>query len=214
MEIEIKQLKDTNYTYEQLVNLLHDSFQERMDQGLLFTSCSMDVDTFKRRYSDGVIIVGYDEDSRDLLALFTFHLRTKGRKRIHKYGYLEQLAVSPKAKRTGIGTKMLDAILAIAQPMGASYMLSDTACKAESSVRWHYKNMFLLYQFESYRSTNYWSKVFKLYLPKGTNTLNRRISCRIHYWLSWVFIRLTRDIHGKDTSLGRLYKRLSGKEIV
>ena len=214
MEIVIKQLHETNYTYEQLVDLMHDSFQERRDQGLLFTSCTMDVDTFKRKYSDAVIIVGYNKDNGELLSFYTFHLFTTGRNKVIKYGYLEQLAVSPKAKRTGIGTKMLDANIAIAQKMGASYMLSDTACKAESSVRWHYKNSFLLYELESYRSTDYWSHVFKLYLPKGSNSLIRRCECRIHYCFSWIFIKLTRDIHGNDTSVGRLYKRLSRKEIV
>ena len=214
MDIEIKQLKDTNYTYDQLVDLMHDSFQERKDQGLLFTSCTMDVETFKKKYSDGIIIVGYNKDCGELLAFYTFHLYSKRRKKQCKYGYLEQLAVSPKAKRTGIGTKMLDANIAIAQKMGASYMLSDTACKAESSVRWHYKNKFLLYEYESYRSTDYWSKVFKLYLPKGSNTLFRRIVCRIHFWNTWLFIKLTRNIHGNDTALGRVYKRLLSKEIV
>ena len=213
MDIEIRQLADTSYTYEQLVDLMHDSFQERKDQGLLFTSCTMDVETFKRKYSDGVIIVGSNKDDGELLAFYTFHLRSKGHNQI-KYGYLEQLAVSPKAKRTGIGTKMLDANLAIAQKMGASSMLSDTACKAERSVRWHYKNKFLLYELESYRSTDYWSKVFKLYLPKGSNTFFRQVSCRMHYWFSWIFIRLTRNIYGNDTVLGRFYKSIFGKEIV
>lgn len=208
MDIEIKHLQETDFTYEQLVDLMHDSFQERKDQGLLFTSCTMDVETFKRNYSDGVIIVGYNKENGELLAFYTFHLLSERRNKDMKYGYLEQLAVSPKAKRTGIGTKMLDANLALAQGMGASYMLSDTACKAESSIRWHYKNKFLLYAFESYRSTDYWSKVFKLYLPKGSNTISRRIACRIHYWYTWIRIRLTRDIHGKETFLGRLYRRI------
>lgn len=208
MDIEIKQLQETDYTYEQIVDLMHDSFKERMEQGLMFTSCTMDVETFKRKYSDGVIIVGYNKENGELLAFYTFHLCQEKRGKNRKYGYLEQLAVSPKAKRTGIGTKMLDANLAIAQEMGATYMLSDTAYNAVSSVRWHFKNQFLLYGLESYSSTDYWSKLFKLYLPKGSNTRSRRIACRLHYWFSCIWTRLMKNVHGKYTWFGRLYWKI------
>lgn len=208
MDIEIKQLQETDYTYEQIVDLMHDSFKERMEQGLMFTSCTMDVETFKRKYSDGVIIVGYNKENGELLAFYTFHLFNEKRNKNRKDGYLEQLAVSPKAKRTGIGTKMLDAILAIAQQIGATYMLSDTACRAVSSVRWHFKNQFLLYGLESYSSTDYWSRLFKLYLPKGSNTLSRRISCRLHYWYSCVRTLLTKNRHGQLTLIGRLLRKV------
>ena len=128
MEVYINRLEETSISYEEIVSLMHDSFKERLDQGLIFTSCTMSVDEFKKRYSDGVIIVGFDKATNEMMAFYTFHLRAD--KKGIKYGYLEQLAVSPKAKRSGIGTKMLAENCRIAATMGAKYMLSDTACGA------------------------------------------------------------------------------------
>jgi ribosomal protein S18 acetylase RimI-like enzyme len=204
MEVYIKRLEETDVTYEEIVSLMHDSFKERLDQGLNFTSCTMSVDEFKKRYSDGVIIVGFDKATNEMMAFYTFHLRTD--KKGIKYGYLEQLAVSPKAKRSGIGTKMLAENCKIAASMGAKYMLSDTACDATSSVKWHYKNGFFDYELESYRSTNYWSKVFIKYLDESIK--KSKFYLKLHYLSSWAFIKLTRHENGSDNLLGKLYKKI------
>lgn len=207
MEILIKRLEETSVTYEEIVSLMHDSFKERLDQGLNFTSCTMSVEEFISRYSDGVIIVGLDKATNEMMAFYTFHLKQDNKKT--SYGYLEQLAVSPKAKRSGIGSKMLAENCAIAHSMGAKYMLSDTACDATSSVLWHYKNGFYKYELESYRSTNYWSYVFIKYL-ENTIKINPLL-IKLHFAWSWLFIRTTRHKNGSDTYLGTIYKRLKSK---
>lgn len=207
MEVYIKRFEETNVTYEEIVSLMHDSFKERLDQGLIFTSCTMSVDDFKKRYSDGVIIVGFDKATDEMMAFYTFHLRSNNKG--IKFGYLEQLAVSPKAKRSGIGTKMLAENCRIAASMGAKYMLSDTACRAISSVKWHHKNGFYTYELESYRSTDYWSYVFIKYLDDSIGKGSFRI--KLHYWWSWLFIRTTRHKNGTDTVIGKLYKKVKCK---
>ncbi|MBQ3750942.1 MAG: GNAT family N-acetyltransferase [Bacteroidales bacterium] len=207
MDIIIKRLEETPVTYEEIVDLMHDSFKERLEQGLHFTSCTMSVDDFKRKYSDGVIIVGFDKATGEMMAFYTFHLR-RDKKNI-SFGYLEQLAVSPKAKRSGIGSKMLAENCRIASSMGAHYMLSDTACKATSSVLWHYKNGFYKYELESYRSTNYWSFVFIKYLDDTLKV--RPLMIKFHYGWSWLFIRATRHKNGSDTTLGLLFKKIKSK---
>lgn len=207
MEVYINRLEETSISYEEIVSLMHDSFKERLDQGLIFTSCTMSVDEFKKRYSDGVIIVGFDKATNEMMAFYTFHLRAD--KKGIKYGYLEQLAVSPKAKRSGIGTKMLAENCRIAATMGAKYMLSDTACGALSSVKWHHKNGFYTYELESYRSTNYWSYVFIKYLDESIK--KNHVQLRMHFWKSWLLIKLTRKENGSDNALGKLYKKLRCK---
>ena len=207
MEVYINRLEETSISYEEIVSLMHDSFKERLDQGLIFTSCTMSVDEFKKRYSDGVIIVGFDKATNEMMAFYTFHLRAD--KKGIKYGYLEQLAVSPKAKRSGIGTKMLAENCRIAATMGAKYMLSDTACGALSSVKWHHKNGFYTYELESYRSTNYWSYVFIKYLYESIK--KNHVQLRMHFWKSWLLIKLTRKENGSDNALGKLYKKLRCK---
>lgn len=204
MELVIKKLEETNVTYEEIVSLMHDSFKERLDQGLNFTSCTMSVEEFKKKYSDGVIIVGFDKETNEMMAFYTFHLRMD--KKNIPYGYLEQLAVSPKAKRGGIGSKMLAENCRIASSMGAKYMLSDTACGATSSVKWHYKNGFYTYELESYRSTNYWSYVFIKYLDDSLK--KSAIGLKLHFLWSWFFIKITRHENGADTLIGKLYKKL------
>lgn len=207
MEVLIKRLEETAVTYEEIVSLMHDSFKERLDQGLNFTSCTMSVDEFISKYSDGVIIVGFDKETNEMMAFYTFHLRQDNKK--IPYGYLEQLAVSPKAKRSGIGTKMLAENCRIAASMGAKYMLSDTACDATSSVKWHYKNDFYKYELESYRSTNYWSYVFIKYLDNSIRKSSFQL--KIHYWCSCLFIKTTRHQNGSDTAFGKLCKQIRAK---
>lgn len=204
-QIDIRLLSDSNITYQQIVELMHASFEERIQQGLRFTCSSMTAEQFEKKVHDGFTFVALNTETNELLGTATLHIK-KDKKGI-VYGYHEYLAVSPKAKHLGIGTKLLkERLLLLLLSHGGKYVMSDTACGATSSVNWHLKNGFLIYELESYRSTNYWSYVFIKYLDNSIRKSNVQI--KLHYWSSWLFIRLTRNVNGQDTKLGKLYKRI------
>ena len=207
MEIVVKLLPETTITYNNIADLLHAAFEERLEQGLHYTCSTMTSEEFEAKMKGGYVFVALNQKTEGLLGTVTIHVKTD--KRGNVFGYHEYLAVSPKAKRSGVGTELAQAWKALLQQEEAKYVLSDTACDATSSVKWHLKNGFQIYELESYRSTNYWSYVFIKYLDDSIR--KSLLQLKLHYWRSWLFIRATRNKNGSDTALGKLYKKIKCK---
>lgn len=207
MEVVVKELNRTSITYQQLADLQHAAFEERLEQGFHFTCSTMNAEQFEAKMKDGSVFVALNKDTNDLLGTVTIHIKTDNDGNV--YGYHEYLAVSPNAKHSGVGSKLVQAWIKLLEEKGAKYVMSDTACEATSSVNWHLKNGFQIYELESYRSTNYWSFVFIKYLDDSLR--KSPLQMKLHYWRSWLFIKTTRHINGSDTTLGKIYKRLKGK---
>lgn len=210
MAIEIRRLKETNYSYKDLVDLLHEAFQERLKQGLKYTCSSMTEEQFCQKTIDGIVYVAVDDES-GLCGTATLTIRTD--KKGGRYGYNEYNGIRSDMKGKGIGTMLYREIERESRENGCEYLLSDTSTLATSAVKYHLKNGFKIIGLESYRSTNYWSYVFRRQLVPSKKW-NDPIYCKLQYLKSWLFIRVTRDINGNDTMIGRLYKRMVGKEIV
>ena len=207
MEVVINLLSETNVSYQQLTDLLHAAFEERLEQGLNFTCSTMSAEQFEAKIKDGYVFVALNKETDELLGTVTIHINTD--KNGNVFGYHEYLAVSPQVKHFGVGTKLALAWDALLKEKSAKYVMSDTACGATSSVDWHLKNGFQIYELESYRSTNYWSYVFIKYLDDSIR--ESPIQIRLHYWWSWLFIRTTRHKNGTDTVIGKLYKKVKCK---
>lgn len=204
MGVIICNREEAGISWNQMTKLLHESFQERLEQGLKFTCSFMTPEQFSDKTSKGIVLVAIDPISNNLLGTATVSMN-KDRENL-VYGYLEHLAISPDAKRQGIATKLLIRVSELSKNNGAVYLTSDTSCNADSSVQWHLKNGFKIYELESYHSTNYWSYVF----VKPLSDISRFSSFRIkyHYFKSYVFIKMTRHVDGTDSLLGKLYKKL------
>ena len=207
MQIVVKQLNDTSITYQQITDLQHAAFIERLEQGLRFTCSTMNAEQFEAKMKDGFVFVALNKDTNDLLGTVTIHIKTDEVGNV--YGYHEYLAVSPNAKHSGVGSKLAQAWNKLLEEKAAKYVMSDTACGAISSVNWHLKNGFQIYELESYRSTNYWSFVFIKYLDDSLR--KSPLQMKFHYWLSWLFIKTTRHKNGSDTTIGKIYKSLKWK---
>ena len=207
MNAIIKTREEARFSYEQVVDLLHEAFQERLQQGLHYTCSSMTVERLKEKTKDGVIVCAIDQDTNRLVGVGVMNFKRDGE---HKYGYMEFGGVSSSAKRQGIGSKLMNARIQLAKDYGAEYILSDTSTQAESAIKYHLKNGFKIVGYESYRSTNYWSYVFRLQLKKPSKWDNAAYR-KIKFIQSYVFIKLTRTINGADTALGRIYKKLKCK---
>lgn len=207
MEVVVKLLSETSISYSDLADLLHDAFEERLGQGLHFTCSTMTAEQFESKMKGGYVFVALDNETEELLGTVTIHLDTDKHGII--FGYQEYLAVSPRAKHSGVGTALAKAWNALLQEKEAKYVLSDTACKATSSVEWHLKNGFQIFGLESYRSTNYWSYVFIKYLDDSIR--KTLLQLKLRYWCSWLFIKTTRHQNGTDTAFGKLYKRIKAK---
>ena len=180
MKLIIKQLQDTPISYAQITDLMHESFEERLQQGLNFTCSTMTESEFTTTMSKGTVFVALDEDSGELLGTVTIKIKTDSKGRT--YAYHEYLAVSPKAKHLGVATKLADVWKAYARENGVQYVKSDTATRAESSVRWHLKNGFQIYGVKAFPTTNYVSYIFIMYLDEATKKSPTFV--RLHYLYS------------------------------
>lgn len=206
MNIEIHQ-KDENTSWEELTVLFHESFQERLDQGLKFTCSSFTPETIEHLGENNVILVATDRDNGALAgaAMVGIEKDKKG----DMWGYLSNMAISPAYKRCGIGSKLEEGRINIAKANGCRYVISDTAVGATSSVNWHLKNGFKIFELESFFSTNYYSYIFRKQLvhhPFWSNS----VFCKIHFLFSALRCKLRFRADGKTTKLMNFYLKMRG----
>lgn len=169
--------------YQRLLDLLHDSFKERLDQNLNFDCASFNMEELKSATNNGVIITAY----RDTLLVGMVYLLLKGTGR-RRYGCHEYLAVSPEAKHGGVASSMQNVMVGIAKEMGLLMLTSSTATTAESSVKWHLKNGFIPFKVvrhvgKTYTTYHFFKPIrrsFMLYLIKVLSPITLRLSKRIY----------------------------------
>ena len=204
MNIEIRQ-KDERTSWEELTKLFHESFQERLDQGMQFTCSSFTPKIMERLGENNVILVATDKDDGCLAgeAMIGIEKNKKG----GTWGYLSNMAISPAYKRCGIGSKLEEGRINIAKANGCRYVISDTAVGATSSVNWHLKNGFKFFELESFYSTNYYSYIFRKQLvhhPLWSNS----VYCKLHYWKSAILCRLKLKANGEPSDFLNFYVRI------
>lgn len=205
--MKIYKLEETEISYKHIVDLLHESFQERLYQGLQYTCSFISEKQFREKTTNSIVYVAID-DKLGLCGTATFTIKTN-HKNI-KYGYNEYNGIRSDMKGKGLGTLLYVNIEKEALKHGCKYMISDTSTQAKSAVKYHLKNKFKIIGLESYRSTNYWSYVFRKQLVPSKKW-NNNLYCKLQYLKSWVFIKTTRDINGNDTFIGKLYKVIRKK---
>ena len=203
MNIQIYIKQATNISYRQIVTLMHESFQERLDKGLHYSCSSMTEEQFIEKSKKGMVFVAIDKGSNSLVGTTTLNIYSKNKKKV---GYMEFVAIDNNYKHKGIGTMLLQQCQRTAKEIGASHILSDTSTKATSAVKWHLKNGFKIVGIESFRSTNYWSYVFRMQLEPSI-IWNNCYFLKLYYLRSYLIIKLSRHIAGADTKLGKFFKK-------
>lgn len=207
MSVVVDRLENTAVSYKQLIELIHHSFEERIQQGLFFTCSTMTEEKYINKTKDGVVLVAMDNETNELLGTATIHIRKDNRNII--YGYNEYLAISPSAKRKGIGTKLLEKQMMIVINANGEYIESDTAVGAKSSVCWHLKNGFKIVGLQSFISTNYYSYVFRKQLVMSKKW-NNEILVKLIYLFSAFRTKILKKENGEYTVFGVALKRISG----
>lgn len=142
-----------------IANLLHDSFAERLRDGMNFSCATYLEDDVQRVFSKATAIIGaYEED--ELVGVVM--LNCVNTKVGFRYASHENLAVATKAKGKGVAGRMLKKLRMVAVENKLDFVLSDTAEGAKSSIRYHLKNGFLIYGKRHYPGRNYNSVTFIL----------------------------------------------------
>lgn len=204
MSIGVLTHEEAHVSYAQIVNLIHESFEERLEQGLRYSCSSITTEQYIEKTKKGIIFVAVNEDTNELVGTCVLNLINGKR---GKHGYMEYVAISSSYKHCGIGSMLVERLRNSGIQEGCSFILSDTSTKAASAVKFHLKNDFRIIGLESYRSTNYWSYVFRMQLTPSF-IWNNPVFLKLHYWHSYIFIKTTRDINGNDTTMGKIYKKI------
>ena len=146
MSIVIQKLQETSYDYKDVVDLLHEAFQERLAQGLKYTCSTMTEEQFRNRTANGIVYVAIDDET-GLCGTATLTIKTD--KNGVKYGYYEYNGIRSDMKGKGIGTMLYIYIERESVKNGCEYLISDTSTQATSAVKYHLKNGFKIIGLES-----------------------------------------------------------------
>lgn len=207
MNIVVKRKDETSVTYEEITDLMHRSFEERLQQGLNFTCSFMTIETFKEKTKNGYLLVALDADTDKLLGTTTFQVRKDEHGCI--YGYNELLAVSPDFKRCGVGAKLEKAYTDLAKKTECAYIMADTAVGATSSIKYHLNCGFKIVGLMSSPSTNYYSYLFRKQLNKSF-VWNNFLYCKFVFLWSFFKTKLKMRQDGSFRDIFKFY--LSVKE--
>ena len=204
MNLRYDILENTGFSYDDLVNLLHIAFHERTKQGLYFSCYNFTVDDYKRNTKGGTTFIAYDPDNHELYGMLALTPRRDEEGIL--YGNHEYLAVLPASQHSGVATKLFQLCEKKCIEMNASYILSDTAIGAKSSVRYHLKQGFQIIGYEAFSNTNYYSYIFKKSLPPNSDLNDALSGWRL--LKAYIIFRLKFHVHKKPTLLYRIYLRI------
>lgn len=189
-----------NIPCEEFFRLMKDSFQERKDQGLDFTVLHATFEDLKKLLDAYPVVVAFDENpqtgEREYLGFQIVHVNGKE-------AVAGILAVSPKCKRTGIGSKIEEITQQFVVDEGCEYMLSNTSEEAISSVKWHLKNNYFKLKISSFKGKNYYTIFFRKQLKRHWFWSNKAL--RAAYFNVYSFLyKLYRKKDGSLTAIGKL----------
>lgn len=207
MNIEIRQ-KDDSISWEEITNLIHDAFQERLDQGMQFTCSYFTPEDYERRSANAVVLVAIDTDKNRLAGTASVVINQD---KEGAWAYIQNLAIHPDYKRRGVGSRLEERRTEIARANGCQYMIGDTAIGAKSSVNMRKKYGFRIVGLESFKSTNYYSYVFRKQLVPDSKWSNP-LYCKLQYWKSALQCRMYYLANGqaRESKWLDLYLKIRG----
>lgn len=208
MNIEVFE-NNGRFSWEELTDLMHQAFQERLEQGLHFTCSFMSAEDLRQQLENSTVLVAVDSDEKDVLVgmgAIDINDDENG-----KWAYMSDLAVYPQYKRCGVMACIFREIEGIAKSNGCTYIESDTAVGAKSSVKWHKKHGFKIVDLHSFKSTNYYSYIFRKDLT-ATAQRSNPLKERILIWKKTIQCHIYHLENGQDreSKLLDLYLKLRG----
>lgn len=179
--VSVAKKEDT--PYEELFHVMKEAFKERAEQGLNFVCLSWSLDDFISKLRNNTILIARDTENNDKIIGFE--------RLVFNDDYLDVgiTAILPEYKRKGVGSLLYKTGEQIVKSCNYNYIAADTAVGAKSAVKWHIKNGFRKYELRSFKSTNYYSIIFRKQLVPD-HKWRFRVHCKLHYWKSAIKCRM------------------------
>lgn len=194
MEIS-RHYNDEKIDCQELLSVLHESFEERTQQGIEFSCSSVTLAQMKDGIKDAYVVIAKDNEN-----IIGYARLIVSNNKAH-FG---PIAIQSSYKSKGVGSLLFKEIDSISVENKLEYIESDTATKAISSVKFHLKNGFKLFGLASYKNTNYYSYVFRKYYNHSSYT---NFYCMLHYYVSMVKCRLLYNKYGDLSMIGKMFTK-------
>lgn len=201
--IVVKRIQETNITIEDVYQLVHNSFQQWIEHGLESAVAHYSLDDFVNKTISATILVAVSKER--ILGTHTLVFEKP------KCCFGKYLAVSPEAKRLGIGKLLFEKEVELAKAHGCEYLLEDTGEKAYWSVNWHLKNGYKKIGLKSFSTNNYYSIIFRKQLTPSL-IWNNKVYCNLLYWFSCFVTKMIKKPTGDYTKLGLFICKLIRKK--
>lgn len=207
MKIDIFTIEESGVTKEQVLSLIKLAFQERKDAGLNYGCLSLSYDGFLREIRDSIILVAIDQDSGVLCGCTVLLIRNT--KKGLLYGKEKHTSVHPEYKGHGIGSLLINVLKNKAVEQNCDYLCCSTAVDADSAVKVHLKNGYQIVGLKSFKSTNYYSYLFRMQLKPSQ--WSDPSFCKKQYKKSARRARIAYKKDGSRTIVGRVLLKVGVK---
>ena len=213
--IVIKTNKEAEVSVEELYELRKAAFQQYADKGLYTTVPNTSIEQFQKQLSNKAVLVAHDELTGELLAMRTLTLNKKIGCALEN-----DLSVSPKAKRQGVATRLIEKEIQWLRERGYRYTTCSTAIPATWSVKWHLKNGYHIVGYSRSEKRNYPIYVFRKQIATDvrhhpTDLLWTKpiapLTAKLLYCLSWLATNICKSKSGKLNAIGRIAKDVRSK---
>ena len=196
--------KSENISWESITDLMHLSFKERANEGLIYGALHQTAEQTKERVGDGICLVALLNGN--LVGTGTVRFFQYNKKRI---GKLSQVAVHPDYKKQGIGSLLRAYRVDLCRKQtDIDAVYCDTSEKATTVINWYLKAGWQKIGYLSHEGTNYYSVKFRL-------PINGRKYSKLEAWLrfyfSFIVFRLMKAKNGEWTFLGKVIKKIVRK---
>lgn len=206
-DIIITTRKEAGVPVKAVYDLLMESNRQWWDRGLrvpFLENCTQE--EFEGSLQRANVFVAKDRETGELLGVHAFRV---DRKRNCVIGF--DLAISPKAKRQGIATRMLEMETERIRKAGFDYIEGITTIAATWSVRWHLKNGYRIVGYKRPQESQQAVYVFRKQIAPSllySTPFIAPVVCKIRYLLSYLATCIAKHQDGRLTTAGRIGKKL------
>ncbi len=154
-----------NYPYEEITELLHESYREHLEAGRHYLAAVQTVEQTKERLDGSYCVVAYDNDR--LVGTMSFRIqKNENHKRRKWYEddvriFVGQLAVLPSYRNSKAMVLMAMKASTLDDVKAAQSVITDTSTQAHNLVDSYLKMGFQIVDLISWETTNYYSYVFR-----------------------------------------------------
>lgn len=160
MRIEVyKSNAIPQYVFSNVSELLHDAFAERREQGINF-QCGLftPADVEAEFVNGGYLLLAVDDNNKTIGTVSLLN-HSKGN---FRYLSHDNLAVSSNSKGKGVASRLFQEVLTVAKKDGYDFITSFTATTAVSSIGYHLKQGFVIYEKSFGKDYNSYSFIYPL----------------------------------------------------